>query len=92
MTISRDMIHWRKTGGLERWGLKEFFEQYGIAKRKETNPLRLIDRIIQLLAKLTPQQEQEELAQQIIYAWDLNKYKDAEGKLNLEEYRKPKQP
>ena len=73
-TIARDLQHWQQTGGLTRWGLKEFFHLYSKAKLTE-KPLKLLDRVITLITKLTPADQREETIQEIKLTWNLDKLK-----------------
>lgn len=51
-TIERDLKEWRENNGMYNFLYREFFELYGLEKRK--NPSRALDRILILLLKTIP--------------------------------------
>ena len=83
-TISRDMVQWADNGGLKKWGIKEFFELYGIAKLQEKNKIKLLDRVITLLCKLVPPSQHDEIVKDIAVSFNLdNKYSLDDSVLRL---------
>jgi hypothetical protein len=54
-TIQRDLLKWKANGGFDRFLHKEFFELYGIEKRKDTS--RALDRIVTLMIRRIPETE-----------------------------------
>jgi hypothetical protein len=54
-TIQRDLTKWKASGGFDRFLQREFFELYGIEKRKDTS--RALDRIITLMIRRNPEIE-----------------------------------
>ena len=54
-TIQRDILKWKANGGFDRFLHSEFFELYGIEKRKDTS--RALDRIITLMIRRIPESE-----------------------------------
>lgn len=51
-TVERDLKNWVDTGGMFTFLYREFFELYGLEKRK--NPSKALDRILVLLLKTIP--------------------------------------
>jgi hypothetical protein len=54
-TIERDISKWKKKGGFDKFLDREFFSLYG--KEKLTNPSRALDRIITLMIRRLPENE-----------------------------------
>ena len=54
-TICRDLTKWKLNGGFDRFLNREFFELYGIEKRKDTS--RALDRIVTLMIRRNPETE-----------------------------------
>jgi transcriptional antiterminator len=54
-TICRDLTKWKANGGFDRFLHREFFELYGIEKRKDTS--RALDRIVTLMIRRIPDLE-----------------------------------
>jgi DNA-binding Lrp family transcriptional regulator len=54
-TVVRDLAKWKANGGFDRFLQREFFELYGIEKRKDTS--RALDRIVTLMIRRIPDLE-----------------------------------
>jgi transcriptional antiterminator len=52
-TIQRDLTNWKADGGFDRFLQREFFELYGIEKRKDTS--KALDRIVTLMIRRVPE-------------------------------------
>jgi len=68
-TIKRDIKTWRDNGGMADFTYTEFFYQYGKARTQE-KPIKLVDRLLQLI-KTLPDTKQEQLEEQIKISFNL---------------------
>ena len=73
-TIVRDLDKWKETGGFKRFLISQWIEKYQKVNRVETNNLKLLDRITNMIHRLPPETQQQ-LITDITLTTNLDKIK-----------------